>query len=61
MVEKYRGLFVCPKYRKAVNADLVAALNILHNGKSTNMMDSRNESKTEPLNLLLALAGTLTL
>jgi len=55
---KHRGLFVCPKYRKAMNADLVGAFNILHNGES--VKDSRNGSKTASLSLLPALAGSLT-
>ena len=58
---KYRGLFVCPVMKKAMNADLVAAFNILHNGESANMADSRNGSKTAPFCLLPALAGTLAL
>jgi putative transposase len=57
---KYRGLFVCPVKKKAMNADLVGAFNILHNGESPKG-DSRNGGKTAPLSLLPALAGTLAL
>ncbi len=45
---KHRGLFVCPTKRKAMNADLVGAFNILHKGESPKG-DSPNGSKTAPL------------
>ncbi len=54
---KYRGLFICSKYKKALNADLVGAFNILHNGKSPKG-DSRNGSKTTSFSLLPVLTGT---
>jgi len=57
---KYRGLFVCPANRKAMNADLVGAFNILYNVESP-QGDSRNGSKTAPLSSLPALAGSLAL
>jgi len=57
---KHRGLFVCPVKKKAMNADLLGAFNILHNGESPRG-DSRNGRKTAPLSLLPALAGTLAL
>jgi len=57
---KHRGLFVCPKYRKAMNADLVGAYNILHNPESP-AGDRGNGGKTAPSNLLPALSGTLVL
>ena len=53
---KHRGLFVCPVKKKAINADLVGAFNILHNPES--VKDRGNGGKTAPINLLPALAGT---
>ena len=58
---KHRGLFVCPVKKKAMNADLVGAFNILHKGESPEMGDSPNGGETAPINLLPALAGTLAL
>ena len=58
---KYRGLFICPIEKKAMNADLVGAFNILHNGEFPETGNSRNGSKTAPPSLLPALAGTLAL
>ncbi|HEX58732.1 MAG TPA: transposase [Methanomicrobia archaeon] len=57
---KHRGLFVCPAKRKAMNADLAAAFNILYKGESSRE-DSPNGCKTAPLSVLPALAGTLAL
>ena len=57
---KHRGLFVCPVKKKAMNADLVGAFNILYNAESP-LGDRRNGCKTAPSNLLPALAGTLAL
>jgi len=57
---KYRGLFVCPVKKKAMNADLVGAFNILHKGESP-QGDSPNGRKTAPLTLLPALTGALAL
>ena len=57
---KHRDLFVCSKFKKALNADLVAAFNILHNGESPKG-DSRNGPETGPFSLLPALTGTLAL
>ena len=57
---KHRGLFVCSVKKIAMNADLVGAFNILHNGESP-QGDSRNGSKTAPISLLPALAGTFAL
>ena len=55
---RHRGLFVCPVKRKAMNADLAAAFNILYKGESS-QEDSPNGCKTAPLSILPALAGTL--
>jgi len=52
-----RGLFVCSIKKIAMDADLVGAFNILHNGES--LKDSRNGRKTAPPSLLPALAGNL--
>jgi len=57
---KHRGLFVCSVKKKAMNADLVGAFNILYKGESPKG-DSPNGCKTAPLSLLPALAGTLAL
>jgi len=57
---KYRGLFVCSVKKKAMNADLVGAFNILYNAESPRG-DRRNGCETAPLSVLPALAGTLAL
>jgi len=60
-VEKYIATVeVCPIKKKAMNADLVGAFNILHNAESP-QGDRRNGSKTAPLSSLPALTGILAL